>query len=81
MRGGLPNPKELGFYFALAQGGLEMVAPIGVGVLIDWYFDTMPWATIVAGAFGFVGGLTHMVMLVNRHDRGSPPRPPEGEAR
>jgi F0F1-type ATP synthase assembly protein I len=64
----LPNGQDLGFYFALAQVGLEMVAPLGVGVLVDQYFGSHPWATIVGFAFGFIGGFIHLLVLVNRHN-------------
>ena len=44
---GLPNSREMGRYFALAQVGLEMVVPIVIGVLADSYFGWGPWGVVV----------------------------------
>jgi F0F1-type ATP synthase assembly protein I len=73
---GAGDPKELGFYFALAQVGMEMVLPLGVGVALDNYFAWSPWGLLIGAVVGFVGGLTHLVMLVNRHDAQNRPNPP-----
>ena len=67
--GGHPDPKEMGFYLALAQVGLEMVAPVGVGAILDYYFNWMPWATTTGAVLGLAGGLAHLVSLLNKHDR------------
>jgi F0F1-type ATP synthase assembly protein I len=69
----------MGYYFALAQIGLEMVAPIGVGLLVDYYFGSLPWATVICTVLGFVGGMVHLVVMVQRHDAEERRRPP-GEA-
>jgi F0F1-type ATP synthase assembly protein I len=63
-----PDLRELGFYYALAQIGLEMVAPAGIGYGIDTYFGWLPWATIFGAVFGFFGGLLHLLLMVKRHD-------------
>jgi F0F1-type ATP synthase assembly protein I len=63
-----PDSKELGYYFALAQVGMEMVAPLGIGLGLDFYFGWLPWATVTGAVLGFVGGFIHMLALVNRHD-------------
>jgi F0F1-type ATP synthase assembly protein I len=63
-----PDPREMGVYFTLAQVGLEMVAPLFVGLVIDYYADWGPWATIGGTVFGFVGGITHIVLLSNKQD-------------
>jgi F0F1-type ATP synthase assembly protein I len=63
-----PTPEETGYYFALAQVGLEMVFPMGIGIALDYAFGWTPWATIIGLILGFVGGMFHLVMLVNRHD-------------
>jgi F0F1-type ATP synthase assembly protein I len=64
-----PDRQETNFYFALAQVGLEMVAPIGLGVALDHYAGWRPWGTIGGAVIGFVGSLTHLISLVNAHDR------------
>jgi F0F1-type ATP synthase assembly protein I len=66
--GGPPDARELGIYFTLAQVGVEMVAPLIVGLVIDYYADWGPWATIGGTVLGFVGGITHIVLLSNKHE-------------
>jgi F0F1-type ATP synthase assembly protein I len=73
-----PDSKETGYYFALAQIGLEMVAPMLVGLLIDYYFSTMPWATVILLIVGFVGGMLHLVLMVKQHDAEKRRQPPGG---
>jgi F0F1-type ATP synthase assembly protein I len=63
---------EFGSYLALAQVGLEMVVPIGVGMALDHYFHWTPWATTVGAVLGLAGGLTHLVLWVMR-DGGAGP--------
>jgi F0F1-type ATP synthase assembly protein I len=70
------NSRELGYYFALAQIGLEMVAPIGIGLLLDYWFGWLPWATAACAVLGFVGGMAHLVLMVHQHDAEERRRPP-----
>ena len=63
-----PELSDVGYYFALAQVGLEMAAPIIIGVTLDIYLGWRPWGVVVGAVVGFVGGLTHLIMMVNRHD-------------
>jgi len=67
--GGQPDHKELGFYFALGQVGLEMVVPIVIGIAIDSYLNWTPWVTAGGAVLGLFGGLTHLVVLLNQRDR------------
>jgi len=69
MPAGPSNSRELGYYFALAQCGLEMVFPLGVGIALDYYFGWKPWGAVVGAIVGFVGGLAHLILMVNRHDQ------------
>jgi len=78
MREGPPDSRELGYYFSLAQVGLEMVVPLVVGVVLDHAFGWKPWATLAGVAFGFIGGLVHLIVLVNRHDATGRSKPPGG---
>jgi F0F1-type ATP synthase assembly protein I len=64
----LPDRKEMGRYVALSQIGMEMVAPIVGGLLIDHYFDCKPWAMVAGAVLGLVGGLVHLVHLSNKMD-------------
>jgi F0F1-type ATP synthase assembly protein I len=63
------DQREVGYYFTLAQVGLEMVAPLFIGLALDHYLGSSPWGLIVGTVLGFVGGLAHLVMLANRQDR------------
>lgn len=65
---GLPDRGEMGRYAALSQIGLEMVAPIVVGLLLDRYFGLTPWALIVGAVLGLVGAFVHLVHLLNKMD-------------
>lgn len=75
---GLGDSKELRFYMALAQVGVEFVAPLVVGVLLDLKFDWQPWGTILGGLLGFVGGMYHLVTLANRPKPNDQAGPREG---
>ena len=74
-----PDLKQLGFYQAALQVALEMVAPIGLGWLLDvyWGWTPRPWAMVVGAFLGFAGGLAHLIVLVNRKNRdNNEPDPP-----
>ena len=75
---GRPSPSEMGRYFALAQVGLEMVVPIGIGVGLDSYLGWTPWGVVVGTVVGFAGGLTHLLAMLKKFDEhpGNPPQPP-----
>jgi F0F1-type ATP synthase assembly protein I len=66
----MPDRKDMGRYVALSQIGMEMAAPIGIGVLLDHYFDWTPWATIAGAVLGLCGGFVHLVHMLNRMDAG-----------
>lgn len=80
MRQGAPDFKEMGYYVALAQVALEMVAPLVVGVALDYYLDWSPWGVVVGALLGFVGGLLHLILLVSRHNNPSPKKRQGDEA-
>ena len=64
-----PTPREMGYYFALAQVGIEMVVPTILGFWIDGWLDTTPWLTCIAAVVGFAGGLTHLILIVKQKER------------
>jgi F0F1-type ATP synthase assembly protein I len=64
-----PTPREMGYYFALAQTGIEMVVPAAAGFYVDDWLGTTPWITIVAAVFGFAGALTHIVFILRQKER------------
>ena len=67
-----PDPRLLGWYYAMAQVGFEMVAPIALGWWLDSLFGTAPWILIAGVFLGLVGGFLHLVVLANR-------KPPEDD--
>ena len=71
--------RTLGRYYALAQVGLEMVTPVAAGALLDYYFGWMPWCTVIGALVGFVGGMGHLIVLLNRRNHPGPPTPGPSE--
>jgi F0F1-type ATP synthase assembly protein I len=71
------DPKQIGFYITLGQVGMEMVAPIVVGALADHYFHWAPWGTIAGAVLGFIGGMGHLLALLNRRNRRGSTWPPD----
>ncbi|GIW83065.1 MAG: hypothetical protein KatS3mg105_4872 [Gemmatales bacterium] len=63
------DPKEVGFYFSLAQIGMEMVAPVVVGVLLDRQFDWTPWGAIAGAVLGFVSAFVHLLALLRQREK------------
>ena len=63
---GLPDPKQIGDYFVLAQVGVEMVAPLVLGLLLDRYLGWAPWGVIGGAMLGLVGGVVHLVVIQGR---------------
>lgn len=63
--------RELGHYYTLAQVGLEMVVPAGVGAILDHYLEIRPWGVITGAVLGFVIGLVHLITLAERHNKDS----------
>jgi F0F1-type ATP synthase assembly protein I len=72
---GSPEIKNLGHYITLAQVGMEMVVPIGIGAALDYYLKWSPWGVVAGAVFGLVGGLTHVVAIVNREDHSNSSKP------
>lgn len=72
MPAGGPSPRLLGWYYALAQVGLEMVVPIALGWWLDSKLGSEPWLLVVGVMLGLAVGIVHLVALANR-------RPPEDE--
>ena len=67
MQPGGRDPRELGFYFALSQVGMEMVVPVGAGAALDHYLGWAPWGTIVGALLGLGVGMAHLILLLNNH--------------
>lgn len=60
-----PGPNKFARYAELSQVGLEMVAPIGLGLLLDYWRDWGPWGAIIGAILGLVGGMGHLVAILN----------------
>jgi hypothetical protein len=43
--------------------GTEMVAPIGLGLLLDYFLGTMPWFMVTGAVLGLVVGIVHLIQL------------------
>jgi F0F1-type ATP synthase assembly protein I len=69
------DPRRFGLYLALAQAGLEMVAPMGLGIFLDRVLGWTPWLTIAGAVGGFIGGLAHMITLAQRLNDNDKPGP------
>jgi F0F1-type ATP synthase assembly protein I len=74
------HPREFGHYIALAQVGLEMVAPVGVGIALDHYLGWAPWGVIGGAVFGLIGGIAHLIALTNRRNNSSPSTPQQEDS-
>jgi ATP synthase protein I len=60
---------EQGRLFALSQVGMEMVAPIAVGLFLDNRYGWSPWGVVVGVLLGFVGGLYHLLVMLKRFEK------------
>ncbi len=65
-----PNLREYGRYLALSQVAFEMVVPLGLGALIDWWMGWgYYWATVAGAIIGFVGGMVHLIVMAQAIER------------
>ena len=64
-----PTPREMGYYAALAQVGLEMVLPAVLGYYLDRWLGTTPWLMIATAVLGFAGGLIHLFAILRQKER------------
>lgn len=70
----LLDPKLMGDYARYSQMGLEMVAPIILGYLLDdFVFGSLPWLTIVGAVMGLAWMLWRLTRLLSRDDQPQPP--------
>ncbi|HLJ95977.1 MAG TPA: AtpZ/AtpI family protein [Gemmataceae bacterium] len=70
-----PTSKELGHYITIAQIGMEMAAPAGIGLILDHYLGWRPWGVVVGAVFGLLGGLAHLIALTNQQQDSGSPKP------
>ena len=76
MFGRSTDPEKMAQYLALSQVGLEMVAPIILGLVLDYYLGWTPWGVLVGAVLGLVGGIAHLVQLTSKNNQ-KPKKPPE----
>lgn len=67
--GDQPTPRQMGYYAALAQVGIEMVIPAIVGFYVDEWLGTTPWIMVAAAVFGFAGSLIHLFSILRHKAR------------
>jgi F0F1-type ATP synthase assembly protein I len=60
------GPQDLRRLALPAQVGMEMVAPIVLGLVIDYQFGWLPWCTVVGAVLGFVAGVGHLILIATR---------------
>jgi len=48
----------------ISQIGLEMAVPVGVGIGVDFWLNTLPWFTIVGAILGPTLGFIHLLTLI-----------------
>jgi len=78
-----PSRSETSRLFAMGQVGLEMVAPIGLGLYLDNRYGWTPWGVSVGTVIGLVGGIGHLVLMARQMDQppaGRTPRPTGGDS-
>jgi F0F1-type ATP synthase assembly protein I len=75
---GANDPKNLGAYLALAQVGLEMVAPILLGLGLDYGLGWAPWGVIVGALLGLFGGIFHLITMQTKLGKPPPSNPGDG---
>lgn len=64
-----PTPREMGYYVALAQTGVEMVLPAVGGHFLDQWLDTTPWLTVIFAVLGFAAGFVHLLAILKQKER------------
>jgi hypothetical protein len=81
--GSSSDQREMSRLLALSQVGLEMVAPVGVGLAVDFWLGWLgwvPWATLTGAVLGLTFGLFHLVRVMNR-ENAAESSPPKRESR
>lgn len=76
----VPGGKAGGDFQGLALAGTvvgELVVPILIGLWLDNRYGWSPWGVSIGTVVGFVGTITHMLILGRRKDTTGRP-PPAG---
>ena len=60
----------------ISQIGLEMAVPVGVGIGVDFWLNTLPWFTIIGAILGPTLGFIHLLAVIRpSSDKKSEPQP------
>ena len=73
--GSSSDREDLNRLLRFSQVGLEMVAPIGIGLALDFWLRWLPWATLIGAVLGLTFGLYHMVRLMNQENAAEAAKP------
>jgi F0F1-type ATP synthase assembly protein I len=73
------NNGNAGRLFGYSQIGLEMVAPIVLGLYLDEQLGWSPWGVVAGAVLGLVGGLTHLVVLTREPEANDSSSQPDGK--
>jgi F0F1-type ATP synthase assembly protein I len=73
------NADDLRTYARYSYLGTEMVAPIALGALLDWWLKTSPWGVIVGAVFSLIYMAIRLPRLLQVEEgRGAREKPPAG---
>jgi F0F1-type ATP synthase assembly protein I len=68
--------RGVGQAMLLAQVPLEMMSLLVLGLLGDHFLGTTPWLSVSGAVLSFVGGMAHLVLIINRMNKDSSSGPP-----
>ncbi len=64
MSGGEKPPTPPWVY--AAQAGSTLVAPVVLGIILDWQLGWMPWATLAGIGVGLLGSIAILLQAAKR---------------
>ena len=59
-------PSGMMLYALASQVGVEMVAPLVIGLVFDSYQGTSPVGAVCGAVLGFVGGMVHLFVVASK---------------
>jgi F0F1-type ATP synthase assembly protein I len=61
-----PPTRDFGAVLVIGGVGVEIVASILVGAVLDSYMNWAPWGILTGLVVGFTGGMLHLIVLMRR---------------